>query len=60
MKLTIHDCKGSIRLHNDLNDPDQVTEAIEKLDSLATGIAELQNFITQEYLHKNTNVTQYE
>lgn len=53
MKLTIHDCKGSIQLHNDLNDPDQVTEAIEKLDSLATGIVELQNFITQEYLHKN-------
>lgn len=52
MKLTIHDCKGSIQLHNDLNDPDQVTEAIEKLDALATGIVELQYFITQEYLHK--------
>lgn len=53
MKLTIHDCKGSIQLHNDLNDPDQVTEAIEKLDALATGIVELQYFITKEYLHKN-------
>lgn len=51
MKLTIHDCKGSIQLHNDLNDPDQVTEAIEKLDALATGIVELQNFITQNYLY---------
>jgi hypothetical protein len=49
MKLTIHDCKGSIQLWNDLNDPEQVTEAIEKLDSLATGIVELQNFVTQNF-----------
>ncbi|MBF0651684.1 hypothetical protein IR083_22965 [Dysgonomonas sp. GY75] len=52
MKLTIHDCKGSIQLHNDLNDPEQVTEAINKLYSLASGIVELQDFITQEYLHE--------
>lgn len=51
MKLTIHDCKGSIQLHNDLNDPEQVTEAIEKLDALAAGVVELQNFITQNYLY---------
>lgn len=51
MKLTIHDCKGCIQLHNDLNDPEQVTEAIAKLDSLASGIIELQNFITQNYLY---------
>lgn len=51
MKLTIHDCKGSIQLHNDLNDPDQVLEAINKLEALANGIIELQNFITQKYFY---------
>lgn len=51
MKLTIHDCKGSIQLHNDLNDPEQVLEALKKLNSLATGVVELQNFITQNYYY---------
>lgn len=51
MKLTIHDCKGSIQLHNDLNDPEQVSEAIEKLETLATGIIDLQNFIAQNYIY---------
>lgn len=51
MKLTIHDCKGSIQLHNDLNDPEQVIEALKKLNSLATGVVELQNFITQNYYY---------
>lgn len=53
MKLTIHDCKGSIQLHNDLNDPGQVIEALKKLNSLATGVVELQNFITQNYYYKD-------
>lgn len=52
MKLTIHDCKGSIQLYNDLNDPEQVMEALKKLNSLATGVVELQNFITQNYYYK--------
>lgn len=52
MKLTIHDCKGSIQLHNDLNDPEQVIEALKKLNSLATGVVELQNFIAQNYIYK--------
>lgn len=51
MKLTIHDCKGSIQLHNDLNDPEQVSEAIEKLETLASGIIDLQNFIAQNYIY---------
>ena len=51
MKLTIHDCKGSIQLHNDLNDPEQVIEALKKLNSLATGVLELQNFIAQNYYY---------
>lgn len=50
MKLTIHDCKGSIQLHNDLNDPEQVAEAIEKLETLAQGIYALQFFIAKNYL----------
>ncbi len=50
MKLTIHDCKGSIQLHNDLNDPEQVNEAIEKLETLAQGIYALQFFIAKNYL----------
>lgn len=53
MKLTIHDCKGSIQLHNDLNDPQQIAEAIEKLESLATGIIELKNFIIQNYTYES-------
>ena len=49
MKLTIHDCKGSIQLHNNLNDQEQVREALQKLSALATGIIELQDFIYQNY-----------
>ena len=51
MKLTIHDCKGSIQLHNDLNDPKQIKEALVKLRTLASGIIELQDFIYQNYFH---------
>ena len=51
MKLTIHDCKGSIQLHNNLNEPDQVKEAINKLEVLAQGISELQFFILKNYTH---------
>lgn len=52
MKLTIHDCKGSIQLHNDLNDPEQVKEAIHKLSVLASGIIEFQDFIYQNYMQQ--------
>lgn len=57
MKLTIHDCKGSIQLHNDLNDPEQATEAIEKLEALANGIIALQNFIAQNYIYNQSDYT---
>lgn len=50
MKLTIHDCKGAIQLHNDLNDLEQVMEAIDKLETLAQGIYTLQFFIAKNYL----------
>jgi len=50
MKLTIHDCKTSIQLKNDLNISTEVKEAIEKLNNLAAGILELAQFIEKEYL----------
>ena len=49
MKLTIHDCKGSIQLHNDLNDAVQIQEAVDKLEILAKGIYALQFFILRNY-----------
>ena len=49
MKLTIHDCRGSIQLWNDLNKPEEVDEAIEKLGALIDGIIGLQDFIFQNY-----------
>ena len=49
MKLTIHDCKNSIQLHNNLNNPDEVNEAIMKLEELATGISYLRLFIQENY-----------
>ncbi len=51
MKLTIHDCKGSIQLHNNLNNPEEVKEASQKLEALLKGISELQDFIYQNYYH---------
>jgi hypothetical protein len=49
MKLTIHDCKRSIQLKNDLNNPEEIQEAIEKLSNLANGILDLLHFIQKEY-----------
>lgn len=52
MKLTIHDCKGSIQLHNDLSNPEEVDEALEKLNNLIDGIRELIFFIYENYKNK--------
>lgn len=52
MKLTIHDCKRSIQLKNDLNHPEEVKEAIDKLNNLARGINELREFIQDAYYNK--------
>jgi len=49
MKLTIHDCKRSIQLKNDLNNPEEIQEAIEKLNNFANGILDLLHFIQNEY-----------
>lgn len=51
MKLTIHDCKGSIQLHNDLSNPEEVDEALDKLKNLIDGISKLGDFIYKN--HKN-------
>ncbi|MDD4991520.1 MAG: hypothetical protein PHR83_04725 [Paludibacter sp.] len=52
MKLTIHDCKRSVQFKNDLNNPEEITEAIQKLDNLANGILKLKEFIQAEYEQK--------
>ena len=49
MKLTIHDCKRSIQLKNDLNNPEEINEAIEKLQNLAEGINSLLAFVKENY-----------
>jgi hypothetical protein len=49
MKLTMHDCKRSIQLKNDLNNPDEIDEAIEKLENLANGITDLLEYIRSNY-----------
>ncbi len=55
MKLTIHDCKGSIQLHNNLNNHEEITESLEKLTTLANGILELIGFIENNYEIKQTD-----
>lgn len=49
MKLTIHDCNRSIRLHNNLNDPLEVCEAISKLTALEIAIQQLRAHITNHF-----------
>lgn len=49
MKLTIHDCKRSIQLKNNLKDPSEIMEAIEKLNNLADGIVKLKEFIQNNF-----------
>jgi hypothetical protein len=49
MKLTIHDCKRSIQLKNNLNNTDEVVEALEKLQCLSDGILKLRGYIISNY-----------
>lgn len=60
MRLTIHDCKGSIQLHNNLNNPEEVEEAISKLAALADGITKLISFIHYEYRQININENNFD
>lgn len=50
MKLTIHDCNKSIQLKNDLNNPEEIKEAIDKLNNLAKGVIDLMEFIQKKYV----------
>lgn len=52
MKLTIHDCKRSIQLKNDLNNPEEIKEAIDKLTNLINGVNNLLEFIQNEYVQE--------
>jgi len=54
IKFTTTNCKGSIKLCDNLNNPD---EAIKKLETLINEAIELQNFITQNYIFKPTKTT---
>jgi len=45
MKVTIHDCKGAIQLHNDLNSDEERLEAIYKLTALESEIRSLINHL---------------
>ena len=49
MKFTLHDCKHSIQFKNDLNNPEEIIEAIDKLKCLSDGIIELIDFIKKNY-----------
>ena len=50
MKLTIHDCNKSVRLHNNLNNPEEVREAIDKLTALEHGVSQLKEHLIKHYL----------
>jgi len=56
MKLTIHDCKRSIQLKNDLNNPEEMKEAIDKLKELADGALLLMEFIQDNYVIKQESI----
>jgi len=55
MKLTIHDCNRSIQLKNDLNNPEEIKEAIDKLNNLANGVIDLMNFIQEKFENKGND-----
>ena len=56
MKLTIHDCKHSIQLKNDLNNQEEIKEAIDKLKELADGALQLMEFIEDNYVIKQESI----
>ncbi len=45
----IHDCNGGVRLRGNITDPEQVTEAIDKLRCLARAANEFADFIEENY-----------
>jgi hypothetical protein len=57
MKLTMHDCKRSIQLKNNLNNPEEIQEAIDKLNALANGVIGLRDYIQENYQDQRTEQT---
>ena len=49
MKLTIHDCKRSVQFQNNLNNKEEVIEALDKLNNLAKGVLLLKKYIKEKY-----------
>ena len=49
MKLTIHDCKRSIQFQNNLNNTEEIREAIDKLNNLAKGVINFRKHIEERY-----------
>ena len=47
--FSIHDCNGGVRLWNDLTNPEEVTEAVQKLRCLAGAASEFADFIEKNY-----------
>jgi len=45
----VHDCKNGVHIWNDLSEPEQVIEAIEKLRCLASAASDLAEFIENNY-----------
>lgn len=55
MKFTLHDCKHSVQFKNDLNNPEELMEAIDKLKCLSDGINDLIEFIKYNYAKHYTD-----
>ena len=52
-KLTIHDCRSSIQLWNNLNNPEEVQEMINKLRVLGKAALGFANFIEDNYSNQS-------
>lgn len=50
MKVTIHDCKNSIQLWNNLGNMEEVHEALVKLNNLEVELCNLRKFIEENYI----------
>jgi len=48
----IHDCNSGIRIWNDMNNPEEVKEMINKLRVLGTSALSFANFIEDNYLNE--------
>lgn len=57
----VHDCNTGIRVWNDLNNPEEVQEMINKLRVLGTAALSFANFIEDNYLNfsKNDNRSRF-